>query len=93
VNELLEHRHEQRRCAELMEHLRTIDTPTICNAIERFGIRPKASGFAPVEIRCLFPEFGPMCAYAVTAQVETATESHRKTEEARTGRGLTQTAS
>jgi 4-hydroxy-4-methyl-2-oxoglutarate aldolase len=68
--------------AELMEYLQTIDTPTISNSIERLGIRPKASGFAPVEIRCLFPELGPMCAHAVTAQVETATESHRKTEEA-----------
>lgn len=68
--------------ASLMEYLRTIDTPTISNAIERLGIRPKASGFAPADIRCVFPEFGPMCAHAVTAQVETVTESHRKAEEA-----------
>ncbi|HTV53953.1 MAG TPA: RraA family protein [Terriglobia bacterium] len=68
--------------APLMEYLQTIDTPTLSNAIERLGLRPKDSGFAPVEIKCLFPEFGRMCAHAVTAQVETVTDSHRKTEEA-----------
>ncbi|HEV2498689.1 MAG TPA: RraA family protein [Terriglobia bacterium] len=68
--------------APLMDYLRTIDTPTVSNAIERLKIRPQGSGFAPVDIRYLFPEFGPMCAHAVTAQVETVTESHRKTEEA-----------
>jgi 4-hydroxy-4-methyl-2-oxoglutarate aldolase len=68
--------------ASLTEYLQTIDTPTISNAIERLGLRPKGSGFAPVDIKCLFPEFGRMCAHAVTAQVETITESHRKTEEA-----------
>ena len=30
-------------------------------------------GFTPLAIRCLFPELGRMCGYAVTAQVETVT--------------------
>ncbi|MGH9446332.1 MAG: RraA family protein [Terriglobia bacterium] len=67
--------------SSLMEYLQTVDTPTISNAIERLRIRPKCSGFTPVETRCLFPEFGPMCAHAVTAQVETVTESHRTSED------------
>jgi 4-hydroxy-4-methyl-2-oxoglutarate aldolase len=67
--------------SSLIEYLQTIDTPTISNAIERLRIRPKHSGFAPVETRCLFPEFGPMCAHAVTAQVETVTEGHQGTED------------
>jgi 4-hydroxy-4-methyl-2-oxoglutarate aldolase len=68
--------------ASLLQYLETIDTPTISNAIERLEVRPKTSGFAPVEIECLFPELGRMCGHAVTAQVETVTESYHKTEEA-----------
>ena len=56
------------------EYYRTIDSPTLSNAIERLGVRPNERGFTPLEIRSLFPEFGRMCGYAVTAQVETVTE-------------------
>lgn len=52
-------------------YLKTIDTPTLANAIEELKVRPRSEGFAPLEIRCLFPEMGTMCGYAVTAQVET----------------------
>jgi regulator of RNase E activity RraA len=38
-------------------------------------VRPHREGFTPLQVRCLFPEFGRMCGYAVTAQVETVTES------------------
>lgn len=52
-------------------YLKTIDTATLANAIEELRVRPRSEGFAPLEIRCLFPEMGRMCGYAVTAQVET----------------------
>jgi hypothetical protein len=67
--------------ASLLQYLETIDTPTISNAIERLEVRPNTSGFAPVEIKCLSPGLGRMCGHAVTAQVETITESYQKTEE------------
>lgn len=54
-------------------YLETVDTPTLSNAIEELDLRPRSEGFAPVDIRCLFPQFGRMCGYAVTAQVETVT--------------------
>jgi len=57
-----------------IEYLKSIDSPTLSNAIELLKIRPSERGFTPVEIRCLFPELGRMCGYAVTAQVETVTE-------------------
>src|SRR3982751_2545221 len=57
-----------------VEYYRTIDSPTLSNAIERLKVRPNERGFTPLEIRSLFPEFGRMCGYAVTAQVETVTE-------------------
>src|SRR5687767_5143776 len=61
--------------SSLIEMLRTVDTPTLANAIEEFAVRPRHDGFASSEVRCLFPEFGVMCGWAVTAQVETITES------------------
>jgi 4-hydroxy-4-methyl-2-oxoglutarate aldolase len=59
--------------AGLIEYLKTVDTPTLCNAIEVLRVRAQNSGFAPLQLQCLFPEFGCMCGYAVTAQVETVT--------------------
>jgi 4-hydroxy-4-methyl-2-oxoglutarate aldolase len=56
-----------------IEYLKSVDSPTLSNAIELLKVRPRERGFTPLEIRCLFPEFGTMCGYAVTAQVESAT--------------------
>src|SRR5712692_4861669 len=58
-----------------IEYLKTVDTPTLSNAIEPLKLRPRSEGFAPLQLRCLFPEFGRMCGYAVTAQVETMSQS------------------
>lgn len=68
--------------AELIAYLKTVDTATLANAIELLNLRPRAEGFASLELRCLFPELGPMCGYAVTAHVETVTLGSPKTEEA-----------
>lgn len=57
-----------------IEYLKSIDSPTLANAIELLKTRPRERGFTPVEIRCLFPELGRMCGYAVTAQVESVTQ-------------------
>jgi 4-hydroxy-4-methyl-2-oxoglutarate aldolase len=65
----------------LIEYLKTIDTPTISNAIELLKIRPRSEGFTPLQIRCLYPEMGRMCGYAVTAQVETMTLGTPREEE------------
>jgi regulator of RNase E activity RraA len=58
-----------------IEYLKTVDSPTLSNAIEVLKVRPRREGFVPLQIRCLFPEFGRMCGYAVTAQVESVSES------------------
>jgi 4-hydroxy-4-methyl-2-oxoglutarate aldolase len=63
-----------------IEYLKTIDTPTLSNAIEQLHLRPRSEGFTPLQVRCLFPEFGIMCGYAVTAQVETMTEGNPREE-------------
>lgn len=57
-----------------IETLRRIDSPTIANAIEPFGVRPLTSGFMGMDIKCMFPEMGVMVGYAVTAMVDSQTE-------------------
>ena len=64
-----------------VDYLRTIDAPTLSNAIELLKVRPNREGFTPLQVRPIFPEFGRMCGYAVSAQVETITESERKDPE------------
>jgi 4-hydroxy-4-methyl-2-oxoglutarate aldolase len=67
---------------ELIQFLKTIDTPTVANAIELLKLRPRADGFPALVLRCLFPELGVMCGYAVTAHVETVTAANPKEERA-----------
>src|SRR2546427_10318020 len=68
--------------ATLIDYLKTIDSPTLSNAIELLQVQPRQAGFTPLQIRCLFPELGRMCGYAVTAQVETLTQLHATEEPA-----------
>ncbi|HLQ62933.1 MAG TPA: RraA family protein [Candidatus Acidoferrales bacterium] len=53
----------------VLEALKRFDTPTLSNAIETFLIRPRDEGFMSMEIRCLFPELGPLVGYAATATI------------------------
>jgi regulator of RNase E activity RraA len=43
------------------------DTPTICNAIELFDVRPRNTGYMDARIRACFPEMPPIVGYAATA--------------------------
>jgi regulator of RNase E activity RraA len=59
--------------AEQVEALKAIDTPTICNAIEKFSVRGRIEGFFGMDIRCLLPELGSMVGYAITLTVDSTT--------------------
>ncbi|HTS28107.1 MAG TPA: RraA family protein [Bryobacteraceae bacterium] len=48
------------------------DTPTICNAIELFNIRPRNEGYMDGRIRACFPEMPPVAGYAATATMRCA---------------------
>jgi 4-hydroxy-4-methyl-2-oxoglutarate aldolase len=52
---------------ETFEKLKAVDSCTVANAIEKFGVRPDTWGYTGPEIRCLYPEMGVMLGYAVTA--------------------------
>jgi 4-hydroxy-4-methyl-2-oxoglutarate aldolase len=56
-----------------LETLRAIDTPTICNAIERFKVRDETTGFTGMHIHSLFPQLGTTVGYALTVTVDSTT--------------------
>ncbi len=57
---------------EDIELLRQFDTPTICNVIELFDMRPRNAGYMDGRIRACFPELPPMVGFAVTATFRSA---------------------
>ena len=50
-----------------LDLLRKYDTPTICNVIELFDVRPRIDGYMDHRIQACFPEFPPMVGFAATA--------------------------
>lgn len=55
-----------------LDHLRKHDTPTVCNVIELFNVRPRTAGYMDGRIRACFPEMKPMVGYAATATFRSA---------------------
>ena len=53
--------------ATTLEKLRRFDTPTICNIIEVFEVRPRHTGYMDQRIASAFPEMPPMVGFASTA--------------------------
>ena len=52
--------------------LAKFDTPTICNTIELFEVRPRTAGYMDGRIRACFPEMPPIVGYAATATMRCA---------------------
>ena len=57
---------------EYIDILRKHDSPTVCNVIELFEIRPATEGFLDHSIRALFPELPPMVGHAVTMKFKSS---------------------
>jgi regulator of RNase E activity RraA len=55
-----------------LEALKKFDTPTVCNVVELFDIRPRQSGFMDRRIRACFPRLPPMVGFASTATFRSA---------------------
>lgn len=51
----------------VLERLRRYDSPTICNVLELFDVRPRTAGYMDARIRACFPKMAPMVGYATTA--------------------------
>lgn len=50
-----------------LRRLAEFDTPTVCNAIELFDVRPRHTGYMNSSIRACFPELPPMVGFALTS--------------------------
>jgi 4-hydroxy-4-methyl-2-oxoglutarate aldolase len=55
-----------------LTRLMQFDTPTICNTIELFEVRPRNEGYMDARIRACFPEMPPIAGYAATATMRCA---------------------
>lgn len=50
-----------------LDELRQFDSPTICNAVELWNLRPRNTGYMNLSIKACFPQFPPMVGYALTS--------------------------
>lgn len=66
---------------EQLAALRTIDSPTVANAIEAFDVRDRSVGYPGARIRCMFPDLPVTIGYAVTAIGDSSTPGKPKGRE------------
>jgi regulator of RNase E activity RraA len=55
-----------------LEDLRRLDSCSVANAIENFGVRLRNSGFTDSTAQCIFEDFPALVGYAATVRVRTA---------------------
>lgn len=55
-----------------VEELKQFDTPTVSNAVERFGLRRRTEGYMNPSIKSVFPDRPPLVGYACTAKISAA---------------------
>ncbi len=56
----------------VLDKLCTFDTPTICNLVELFEVRPRNTGYMDGRIVACFAQMGPIVGYAATATFRSA---------------------
>jgi regulator of RNase E activity RraA len=59
-----------------LDLLRKYDTPTVCNVVELFDLRPRHQGYMDGRIRACYPALPPMVGYAATATFRSAGPPH-----------------
>lgn len=52
---------------EVLAELAKFDTPTVCNVVELWNLRPRNAGYMNHEIRACYPSLPPMVGYALTS--------------------------
>jgi regulator of RNase E activity RraA len=60
-----------------LDRVAALDTATVCNLIELFEIRSRATGFMDRRIRACFPEMPPMVGFAATATFRASAQPRR----------------
>jgi 4-hydroxy-4-methyl-2-oxoglutarate aldolase len=56
----------------VLEELLKLDSCSVSNAVEQFGVRLRNTGFADSTVRCIFEDFPPLVGYAATVRVRTS---------------------
>jgi 4-hydroxy-4-methyl-2-oxoglutarate aldolase len=54
--------------SETLDGLRKYDTPTVCNVIELFAVRPRSTGYMDKSIQACYPKLPPMVGFALTSE-------------------------
>ncbi len=54
---------------EQLNALRQLDSCMVANAVERFNLRLRNTGFTNAAVRCMFPDAAPVVGYAATARL------------------------
>ena len=72
--------------AKLLEQLKSVDTPTICNALEIVAPERRLTGFTIKPLVCPFPDLPPIVGYARTGMVRAAHAHELQGKEARAQR-------
>lgn len=57
---------------EVLDTLRKYDTPTVCNVLELFEMRPRNTGYMDDRIKACYPALPPMVGFATTATFRAA---------------------
>src|SRR6266446_6250936 len=52
--------------------LRQFDTPTVCNVVELFDLRPRTAGYMDGRMQACYPKLPPMMGFAATATFRSA---------------------
>jgi 4-hydroxy-4-methyl-2-oxoglutarate aldolase len=55
-----------------LEQLWRLDSCSVANAIETFGVRLRNTGFADSRVRCIFEDLPPMVGYAATVRIRSS---------------------
>ena len=55
-----------------LERLARLDSCTVANAVESFGVRLRNTGFTNSSVHSIFPDFPPTIGYAATARIRTS---------------------
>jgi regulator of RNase E activity RraA len=58
--------------AAVLNSLRQFDTPTVCNVVELFDLRPRHAGYMDARIQSCYPKLPPMVGFASTATFRSA---------------------
>ncbi len=63
--------------SDVLIRLRQFDTPTVCNVVELFDLRPRHAGYMDARIQACYPKLPPMVGFASTATFRSAAPPRR----------------